>query len=132
VTYWATALVLIPAVPVAVVVPTFAVAGLGMGLAYAPLSLVVLSEATPGAEGSVTAGLQLSDTLGTALGTGIAGAIIAAIVRSGFSQGVGIGAAFAVAAAVGLAGAVLSPRLRGALARPAGRPVQTDELDLIA
>ena len=86
----------------------------------------------PGAEGSVTAGLQLSDTLGTALGTGIAGAIIAAIVRSGFSQGVGIGAAFAVAAAVGLAGAVLSPRLRGALARPAGRPVQTDELDLIA
>jgi MFS family permease len=127
-----TTLVVIPAVPVIVVVPTFAVAGLGMGLAYAPLSLVVLAEATPGAEGSVTAGLQLSDTLGTALGTGVAGAIIAALVRSGLSQGAGIATAFGVAAAVGLAGIALSPRLRGAVRQPAVEPVPANELDLIA
>ena len=46
----------------------WAVAGLGMGLGYAPLSLVVLAEAPPESQGVATAALQLSDVLGTALG----------------------------------------------------------------
>ena len=44
------------------------VAGLGMGLSYAPLSLVVLAEAPEGAEGTASAALQLCDTLGVRLG----------------------------------------------------------------
>ena len=44
-------LILLPEVPVAWAVPTFAVAGLGMGLGYAPLSLIVLREAPPGTQG---------------------------------------------------------------------------------
>ena len=55
----------------------WAVAGLGMGFSYSPLSLVVLREAPLEAQGASTAGLQLSDVLGTALGTGVGGALIA-------------------------------------------------------
>ena len=74
--------ILIPEVPVAWAVPTFAIAGLGMGLAYAPLSLIVLREAAPEIQGSASSALSLSDTLGTALGTGVSGAIVAAGLRS--------------------------------------------------
>jgi MFS family permease len=108
----ATALVLVPAVPVLWAVPAFAIAGFGMGLNYSPLSLVVLAEAAPGTEGGATAGLQLSDTLGTALGTGVAGAIVAAGARAGAQPWVGLSAAFAVGAAMALVGVGLSPRLR--------------------
>jgi MFS family permease len=108
----ATSLVLLPAVPVLWAVPAFAVTGLGMGLSYSPITLVVLAEAAPGTEGGATAGLQLSDTLGTALGTGVAGAIVAAGARAGAEPWVGLALAFAAGAAVALVGVVLSPRLR--------------------
>ena len=60
-------------VPTATAVLAWGLAGLGMGLAYSPIALVVLAEAPLGGEGSATASLQLSDTLGVALGTGVAG-----------------------------------------------------------
>ena len=108
----AVSLVLAPSVPVAWAVPAFAIAGFGMGLAYAPLTLVVLADAEPANVGSATAGLQLSDTLGTAVGTGVAGAIVAVATRSGAAIWVGLAIAFGVAAVVGLLGVALSPRLR--------------------
>ena len=77
-----TAAVLVPAVPVAIGVAGWGVAGLGMGLAYAPLSLTVLREAPAGEEGLATSGLQLSDVLGTALGTGVGGALVALVAGS--------------------------------------------------
>jgi MFS family permease len=108
----ATSLVLMPAVPVLWAVPAFAIAGFGMGLCYSPLSLVVLAEAVPGTEGGATAGLQLSDTLGTALGTGVAGAIVAAGARAGAQPWVGLAGAFLAGAAVAVVGVMFSPRLR--------------------
>jgi MFS family permease len=71
------ALVLFERVPPALGIVAWGVAGLGMGLAYAPLALTVLGEAKAGQEGAATSGIQLSDTLGTALGTGVAGAVVA-------------------------------------------------------
>jgi MFS family permease len=109
------ALVLVPAVPVAVGLAAWAVAGLGMGLAYAPLSLTVLREAAPGSEGAAASGLQLSDVLGTALGTGIGGALVAIGARAGLDPWVGLLGAFAIGAAVGLAGLVVAGRLDGRL-----------------
>ncbi len=53
------------------------VAGLGIGMAYSPLSVTALAEAGSGQEGAATAGLQLSDVLGIALGTGIGGVVVA-------------------------------------------------------
>jgi MFS family permease len=107
------ALVLSPTVPVVIGLLAWTVAGLGMGLAYSPLSLTVLREATPGAEGTATSGLQLSDVLGTALGTGVGGALLALSARSGLETWVGLAGAFTVGAAVGLLGIVLAGRLDG-------------------
>ena len=67
-----------PGVPVAVGLAAWTVAGLGMGLAYAPTSLMMLREAPPGREGWASASLNLADVLGTAIGIGVGGAAVAA------------------------------------------------------
>jgi hypothetical protein len=53
------------------------VAGLGMGLAFSMLSLLVLETASVGEEGVSSAALQLMATLGTAFGAGVGGAVVA-------------------------------------------------------
>jgi MFS family permease len=103
------ALVLRPDVPVAVGLAAWAVAGLGMGLAYAPISLMMLQKAPPGQEGRVSASLNLADVLGDAIGIGVGGAAVAAAV--GRDLGLGIVAAFCAAAAVGVAALAVTRRL---------------------
>jgi MFS family permease len=103
------ALVLRPDVPVAEGLAAWTVAGLGMGLAYAPLTLMMLRKAPPGQEGQASASLNLADVLGTATGIGVGGAAVAA-GASGHLP-LGIAAAFAVAAAVGLLALALTRRL---------------------
>ena len=102
-------LVLQPAVPVAVGLAAWTVAGLGMGLAYAPLSLMMLQRAPPGQEGQASASLNLADVLGTAIGIGAGGAAVAA--AAGGDLRLGIAAAFAVAATVGLLSLAFTGRL---------------------
>jgi MFS family permease len=104
--------VLASAVPPAVSVVTWGIAGLGMGLGYSALSLLVLREADPGTVGSASSALQLSDVLGTALGTGVGGAFIAAAERAGGDAlGLGLAATFGMGALVSLAGLVGTRRL---------------------
>jgi MFS family permease len=103
------ALMLQPGVPVAAGLAAWTVAGLGMGLAYAPISLMMLREAPPGREGWASASLNLSDVLGTAIGIGVGGAALAASART--SVYLGVMAAFAAAAAVAVAGLALTRRL---------------------
>jgi MFS family permease len=105
------ALVLSPQVPIAAGVAAWTVAGFGMGLGYAPLSLTVLREATPSGVGAATSGLQLSDVLGTALGTGVGGALIAFGHGAGLEPWAGLLAAFAAGALVGVLGTGLARRL---------------------
>ena len=102
-------LVLLPGVPVAAGLVAWTVAGLGMGLAYAPLSLMMLQRAPPGQEGQASASLNLTDTLGTATGIGVGGAAVAA--ATGGHLDLGIAIAFAVAAAMALVALALSGRL---------------------
>jgi MFS family permease len=102
-------LVLQPAMPVAEGLAAWTVAGFGMGLAYAPISLMMLKNAPPGQEGRASASLNLADVLGTAIGIGVGGAAIAA--AAGGHLGLGIATAFAAAAVAGLAGLVLTGRL---------------------
>jgi len=112
-------LVLQPGTPVAEGLAAWTVAGLGMGLAYAPLSLMMLQKATPGQEGQTSASLNLADVLGTAIGIGVGGAAVAA--AAGSDLRIGITTAFAAAAAVGLAALVLARRLpAGTLAAAPG------------
>lgn len=116
--------VLLPGVTPWAAIPTFGVAGLGMGLAYAPLTLIVLREAPVDEQGGASAALSLTDSLGTVLGTGVTGALVAASVRADGSAVAGLAAGFAVAIAVGLFGLAASGRLRPARsADTTGHPV---------
>jgi MFS family permease len=105
------ALSLLPQVPAWAGIPFFAVAGLGMGLAYSQFAIIVLRDAPLESQGAVTASVSLSDALGTALGTGIAGALIASSVRAGSGAGPGLGAAIAMGVGVALLGFLGSSRL---------------------
>ncbi len=108
----AMAAVLLPAVAPALAIPVWSVAGLGMGLAYAPLSIATLDLAPEAEVGQATASLQLCDVLGTALGTGVAGALVAASVHGlHLGAGAGVGLAYALGAAVGLAAITAGRRL---------------------
>src|SRR5262249_10305302 len=80
-------LVLQPAVPVAEGLAAWTVAGLGMGLAYAPISLMMLQKAPPGREGWASASLNLADVLGTAIGIGVGGAAVPAGAGRDLHQG---------------------------------------------
>jgi MFS family permease len=102
-------LALQPGVPVAAGLAAWTVAGLGMGMAYAPTSLMMLRMAPPGGEGRASASLNLADVLGTAIGIGVGGAAVAA--GAGGNLRLGITAAFAAAAAVGVVALALSRRL---------------------
>ncbi|MGO9077676.1 MAG: MFS transporter [Streptosporangiaceae bacterium] len=108
------ALMLAPGVPVAEGIAAWTVAGLGMGLAYAPTTLMMLSQAPAGREGWASASLNLCDVLGTALGIGVGGAAIAAVESTGRALQTGILTAFALAAASGLLVLVVSRRLPAA------------------
>lgn len=72
------AAVLAPSVPPWSAVGAWAVAGLGMGLAFTTCSTAILESAPAGQEGAASAALQLAQVLGAALATGIGGAIVAA------------------------------------------------------
>ena len=119
------ALVLRPDVPVAVGLAAWTVAGLGMGLAYAPLSLMMLRHAPPGREGRASASLNLADVLGTALGIGVGGAAVAA--GAGRNLPLGIMAAFAVSAAVGVVALVVTRRLPAGTTTSSPPPVPQRE-----
>lgn len=105
-------IVLLPDVSPWLAVPTFGLAGLGMGLAYAPLTLIVLSEAPQAEQGSASSALSLTDSLGTALGTGVTGAIVAISIRAGDGPAPGLAGGFAVALVIGLLALLASHRLR--------------------
>lgn len=104
--------VLLPEVPAWVIIPTFALAGYGMGLGYAQFALIVLRDVPGPEQGAVTSGLTLSDALGATLGVSVGAALVAASERLTDGPGPGIGVAMAIAVLVAAAGFVLAPRLR--------------------
>jgi MFS family permease len=106
--------VILTSAPPALAIVAWAVAGGGIGTAYAPLSVTTLDRAAAGEEGRATSALQLCDVLGQALGTGIAGAIVA-VATAGIGHGPGVALAFAFAIAVAFAGIIAGTRLPGQL-----------------
>jgi MFS family permease len=110
-------LVLLPTVSPWLSIPTLALAGYAMGLAYSPLALIVLSEAPKAEQGRASSAISLTDSLGTALGTGITGALVAASVRAAGDPSAGLALGFGVAVAVTLIGVAIGGRLHSATAR---------------
>lgn len=102
---------MVPGVPPAMGIVAWAAAGLGIGMAYSPLSLTALSEAGEGREGAATAALQLSDVLGIALGTGMAGVVVATGHRADWGPRPALVIVMAVSVGVALVGASLVGRL---------------------
>ena len=105
------------AVPTWVAILAWLVGGLGMGLAYAPISAATLFTADAGHEGAATASLQLSDSLGIALGTGVGGALITAFGSDAAGISHGVRTVWVGMALVGVLGAVLAPRLPVSVSR---------------
>lgn len=103
-------LVLLPSAPPELAILAWAVAGGGIGTAYAPLSVTTLGLAAAGEEGRATSALQLCDVLGQAVGTGVAGAIVAAAAAS-IGHGTGVALAFSFAIAVAIVGVIVGARL---------------------
>lgn len=114
-----TALVLLPALPIAMAAIGWAVAGLGMGLAYSTLSLLILETAAPGQEGASSAALQLMFTLGTALGAGSGGALVALSEARVVSLQTAIALADALMVAAALLVVLLAQRVPAHAPRPA-------------
>jgi MFS family permease len=102
-------------VPVAVAILGWSVAGLGIGIGYPSIGAIVLSEAPGGEEGSVSAALQLIETIGVAVFTGVGGALIAAGISAGWDTVTALALVFAAGAAATVAG--LAAGLRVAPAR---------------
>jgi MFS family permease len=96
------ALVLLPGAPVLVAAAGWTVAGLGMGLAYSMLVLLVLETSPPGEEGFSSAALQLGYTLGTALGAGVGGAFVALADAGTLPLATALGIVFGIMAVVAL------------------------------
>jgi MFS family permease len=109
----ATASVLSEAVPPWAAVPTWALAGFGIGIAYSTVALVVLEAAALGEEGAASAALQLSFVLGTAAGTGATGAVVARWAANAESLALAMALVFLVAVGLGLLALAVSPRLPG-------------------
>jgi MFS family permease len=108
-----TAVVLLPDAPILIATVGWAVAGLGMGLAYSMLALLMLETSAPGDEGFSSAALQLMFTLGTAFGAGIGGAVVALSEAGALELGEAIGITFAIMAVAALLGLIVGWRVPG-------------------
>lgn len=108
-----TGLFLVEAVPFWVGILGWTCGGFGIGLAYAPISLTVLSEAEPGREGAASASLQLTEQLGVAIGIGLGGAAVAIGARNDWQPSAGIAIAWTIGAAVAVLGMLIATRLPG-------------------
>ena len=110
-----------PGVPVFLAPVAWGVAGLGMGLAFSTISLVVLESARPGQEGSSAAAMQLTNVLGEAFGTGLGGVILWYATAEGGSPRPGLAIHdLVMIGALGI-GVVAATRLPGR-PRPAAAP----------
>jgi MFS family permease len=104
-------------VPVVEAFVAWSVGSLGMGLAYSPISLMMLHAAPPGREGWASSSLNLTDVLGTAVGVGAGGAAIAAVAHTSRPVAGGVLVAYGVAVLAGVVALVVSRRLPGTVSR---------------
>ncbi|AJQ88446.1 MFS transporter [Xanthomonas oryzae] len=71
-----------PAIPVPLAIAGWALTGLGMGLLYSSLSVVLLSLSPPAQQGAHSSALQLSEAFAVAAMLALAGALFAALLTS--------------------------------------------------
>jgi len=87
------------------------IAGIGMGIAYPTLYMVVMESASQGREGQAVGAAEVGERLGLALGGGLGGASIAIAAAAHASLSVGLTGALALALVAALGSVALAPRL---------------------
>jgi MFS family permease len=97
--------------PDAVAIAGWMVSGLGIGIGYPSIGAIVLSEAPGGEEGSVSAALQLIETIGVAVFTGVGGALIALGLDQGWDTVTALALVFALGAGAAVAGLAAGRRV---------------------
>lgn len=112
------------ALPAAVAIVGWILAGGGMGLMYPRLSVMTLALSTPENQGFNSAAMSISDSLGGALSLAATGLVFAAFSASPFA------AVFTLTAVIAVVGVVMAPRVAARSgssdARGAGDPQPAD------
>ncbi len=98
-----------PAIPVAVGIAGWGVAGLAMGMSYPTLSLLTLRLSAPSEQGVNSSALQMNESLANALVLAVSGAVFAALVATRPTQA--FLACFAVSIVLAAVGVVVAGRI---------------------
>ncbi len=98
------------AVPLLTVYPSWAIAGLGIGIAYPTLSVLTLELSAPADQGANSSALQVNDALLQAITLAVSGTVFAALITR--SHTAPYLAGFAIAAAAAAVGVLLAARVR--------------------
>ncbi|ASN21690.1 MFS transporter [Arthrobacter sp. YN] len=94
------------ALPAAVAIGGWILAGAGMGLMYPRLSVMTLAMSTPENQGFNSAAMSISDSLGGALSLALTGLVFTAFTTTNSFAGV-----FALTAAIAVVGILIAPRV---------------------
>ncbi|WP_223166922.1 MFS transporter [Nonomuraea sp. SYSU D8015] len=95
-----------------VAVPAWIVAGFGMGLGMATISVTALKQSPVNEQGANSAALSVTDMLGSALAVGVGGALINLIGHSSAQIATGFVVICLLMAVIGLGGTALAGRIR--------------------
>jgi MFS family permease len=98
-------------VPLAEAFVAWCIGGFGIGLAFAPVSLMMLRTAPSGREGWASASLNLAEVLGIALGIGVGGAAVTSAAHGSLGLPTGVALAYGAAAVTAVIGLLVSGRL---------------------
>jgi len=101
-----------PSAPGWLAYPVWGLAGIGAGLAWASLSVLLLRLSPPERHGTDSASLQVCDAVGSALCIGFGGVLVAAAERGALSLPSALVTVDLLMAALALAGAALAGRAR--------------------
>lgn len=110
-----TSLLLVGGIPIALGLVGWTVAGFGIGMAFSPVTVIVLRDTPPGREGASSAALSFMQAVGIAAGTGVGGIAVAVAEAAGWPTRTGIAVAFGLAFLSAAVGVALATRLRGAV-----------------
>lgn len=103
---------MIPAVTGWIMVPAWIIAGFGMGLGMATVSVTAMKQSPANEQGANSAALSVTDMLGSALATGIAGAIVNVIGHQPEQLATGFVVVVGLMAVVGVVGVSVAGRVK--------------------
>jgi MFS family permease len=103
-----------PVLPLLITLFSWMLAGLGIGLAHSTSTVLALSLAPKGEEGSVASALQVADQFTSAVSAGLGGAFLALATGAGLAEEHGIAYAIVLSSTLGILSIVAALRIGAA------------------